>query len=174
MKKELRKDWGVGRDASTALSMTKLAAAAGGGSSHGADSAWPRSRGRFSHSAQQFLQYGGIIVRFVFRGEEQSQTLALMREMVELSQGVFGFRPCEFFEIFLAKGQPVVGAGVVPAAQIVGRSEIAQPLVDLRALFGETARPETVDQHPRPVRPGCRFVNSLDRNRHHFPPALSL
>jgi hypothetical protein len=60
----------------------------------------------------------------------------------------------------------MLGAGVIPAAQCIGGSEIAQPLVDGGASLREAARPKTVDEHTLSVGPRRWIVDSLDRNRH--------
>src|SRR5271165_5775044 len=72
----------------------------------------------------------------------------------------------EFFQISSTKDLPLIGAGMVPAAQFVGRREFAQPFVESGALLRETAGPEAVDEHALAVGPRWRFIHAFDRHRH--------
>src|SRR5262249_55051025 len=53
-----------------------------------------------------------------------------------------------------------------PAAEFVGRSEVAQPMTNRSALFAQAPRPQTIHEPSGPVRLSRLAVNALDRNRH--------
>jgi hypothetical protein len=58
----------------------------------------------------------------------------------------------------------MLGTSVVPVAQIIRGRKITQPGVERGAVFGQSAWPETVDQHARAVGSCRRVVDSLDQN----------
>ncbi len=125
-----------------------------------------RSRRRFAHSLQQFLEDDCVIVRFVLRGEEQSQPSSFVDQFVELHQRVLGFRLRQLFQIFLAEILPALRSGMKPAAQFVGRRQIAQPFVNCRIGFCDSTGPEPIDEHAHSIAAGRRFVNAFKDNSH--------
>jgi hypothetical protein len=48
-----------------------------------------------------------------------------------------------------------------PLAQCRARPKIGEPCIDLDLPSGEPPRPDTVDEHPRPVIRGWRIVHPL-------------
>src|SRR5208337_1943883 len=138
----------------------------GGALARGRGPTGPRARGRLAGSVEQFFEDDGVIARFIFRSEEQSQALALIGELVEAAECRLRFGMREFLQILLAEFHPLAGPGVIPAAQFVGRRQIAQPFVERSGRLAEAARPEAIDQHTRSVGSRCRLIDSLDHDRH--------
>src|SRR5271166_6483987 len=96
------------------------------------------------HSVQQFLQDERIVVLLVLRCEEKRELFLFVCKNVELAQFGLGLRAREFFQIFLAEALPVLGTGVKPFSQFIGRRKITQPFVDGGALLGQSTGPQAV------------------------------
>ena len=90
-----------------------------------------------------------------------------MGKQIEAAQRVLRLQLREFFQILPAEAFPLIGVGMIPAPECVGRSKIAQPFVNRGAVFAQTARPETVNQYAAPVPDGLRFIHAFDGNRLH-------
>src|ERR1700728_1479213 len=121
---------------------------------------------RFSPPVKQFFEDDRIVMRLVLRGKEQGKALSPVSQLVEPAQRDFGVSLRQFLQIFLAKVLPVVGPGVIPAAQFVGRSNFAQPFMNRDVRLRETSRPQTVDQYAGSVASRSRQINAFDRNCH--------
>ena len=100
---------------------------------------------RLAQAVEEFFEDSSVIANFVFRSEQQGHALFLVRKLIEAVQCGLRLRLRKFFQIFLAKSCPLIGTCVVPAAEFVGGSQFAQPFVDSGALFGESARPQSID-----------------------------
>jgi hypothetical protein len=141
---------------------------------HGGESARTGPRRRFAHPVKQVFENRSIVADFVFRGEQQGQALSFVSELVKAEQGGSSFGLSQFFQIFLAEEHPVIGAGVIPAAQFIGRGDVAESLVHGGALLGEAAGPEAVHEQAHAIRAHCRFVDSFYRYCHGCAPPCSI
>src|SRR5579884_4348465 len=100
--------------------------------------------GRLAHAFQEFLENGGVIELSVFGAEQKGQLLAVVSQVVELFQSLGSFRAFELLQVTLAKRGALLGVGVEPFAQAVGRSQRLEPGIDRGSLFPDAARPQAV------------------------------
>src|SRR5437016_8271277 len=71
----------------------------------------------------------------------------------------------QLFKIALLEKGPVAIA-VKPFAQSVRGSKVPEPVVYSSLLFFDSARPQTVYQHPLPVRKRRFLISAFECNRH--------
>ena len=96
------------------------------------------------------LQRDGIVVVLVAGGIEQGDR-ALAQPVSQLARRRLGRRALQLRLIGDDELLPVRRPGMEAPAQRVARRDVLEPEIDPRLVAGDAARPQPVDEDPRPV-----------------------
>ena len=81
------------------------------------------------------------MVVLIVLGSKQQSDLSATRKLVQFAQCIRSFLACKFGHVLFAERRPAVETGMISLAQLVGRSQIAGPLVDRSGRLGQSPRP---------------------------------
>lgn len=97
---------------------------------------------------EQALQNDSVVMRFVVRRIDQCYRASTRQrpQPVEFRSPLRQF-PC----VAPLKFRPALRVVIEPFAQLGARRDVFHPFVDCRVVLPYSARPQPVDQYPRPV-----------------------
>src|SRR5579883_2921300 len=110
----------------------------------------------------QLFQRESVVVLFIARRVKQRHRFAMKAGAQIVQRGGGGL----FLKLLGVGGgefAPFRRIVVKAATQIVARRDVLQPKIDARMVLGNSARPEAVDKHAKPVAVLGRLIDEIGR-----------